>query len=213
MTIALSTAKPGSRGERSIMVYCMPPVIEQAKKAVCCLQTRQRERGVLPNKEPHVKDSPILKRAEKAYKESLIYGGLRELSARERASRCAIRGSYTTHQHLRMLKHCLEQPISNRSPYIREHMALAVRHMMLLRNEDLANLKISSMFIDYVRRLKGGHQKVVMLSFGIERGKTNKGGEMQYACAIRNVEVRRCPLGAMAIYLFDLYHVGSTILL
>ncbi|KAF9944218.1 hypothetical protein BGZ70_004910, partial [Mortierella alpina] len=75
-----------------------------------------------------------------------------------------------------------------------ERFAIAVRHSMLLRDEDLRHLNQNQVAMYHVPNKAGGSQPVVMLVFSLVRGKTNQEGKLQFGTAIRHKDVRRCSL-------------------
>ncbi|KAK3806969.1 MAG: hypothetical protein J3R72DRAFT_347703, partial [Linnemannia gamsii] len=75
---------------------------------------------------------------------------------------------------------------------MREYLALSIRHSMVLRNEDLQNIALANIFMDQITDKNGGKQALNVLVFGLEHGKTNRGGKVQYGLAIRHHDVRRC---------------------
>jgi hypothetical protein len=79
---------------------------------------------------------------------------------------------------------------------------------MMLRDEDLRGVSYSDMFIDPSANLEGGTQSLVYLNLSFHRGKTNKTGKMQYGTAVRHLDVRRCSIGALGFYFYDLFHVS-----
>jgi hypothetical protein len=105
------------------------------------------------------------------------------------------------------LKATWVQEYDNDSTFIREHFSLAIRHSMLLRDEDLRRLNLADMFGYQLPRGVGEVQSVTLLTFSMKQGKTNQNHRQEYGCAIRHEDVRRCSIGALAFYLFDRFQV------
>ncbi|KAF9121787.1 hypothetical protein BG015_005733 [Linnemannia schmuckeri] len=68
---------------------------------------------------------------------------------------------YTVAEHIRCLLYAWRQPINRRSIMIREHFALALRHSMLLRDENVHYLDISDCSMDTFFKQPGGTQEHV----------------------------------------------------
>jgi hypothetical protein len=102
-----------------------------------------------------------------------------------------------------------EQPESASSPAQKLHLSLAIRHAMLLRDEDLRGVNYSDIFMDPAVNKVGGTQNLVYLMFSFHKGKTNKAGKMLYGISVRHSDVRRCSVGALGFYFYDLFHVSS----
>jgi hypothetical protein len=105
------------------------------------------------------------------------------------------------------LKATWVQEFHAESQFIREHFSLAVRHSMLLRDEDLRRLNLADMFGYQLPKGVGEVQTATLLTFSMKQGKTNQNHCQEYGCAIRHYDVRRCSVGALAFYLFDRFQV------
>jgi hypothetical protein len=77
----------------------------------------------------------------------------------------------------------------------------------MLRDEDLRGVSYSDIFIDPATNVIGGTQNLVYLMFAFHRGKTNRTGKLLYGTSVRHSDVRRCGIGALGFYFYDLFHV------
>lgn len=197
----------GKRKQPAREVFNAPislSLISQAKNTLFFLGQRQAERKL--NSNPNgIKFGKMVIDAIGNHFRNIIFSS--DLSPTDHGVGCAIRDSYTVKEHRRALIFCWMQPSGALSPYPREHFALAIRHAMLLRDEDLRRLKFSSMFMMTLPRQPGEVQRIAMLLFHMKMGKTNTTGRKEYACAIRHHDVFRCSLGALAFYFFDRFQV------
>jgi hypothetical protein len=100
-----------------------------------------------------------------------------------------------------------------RFPHIRERFCMTARHHMVLRDEDIRNLKLSDTFCIQQRHNTHGSQLATGLVFAISRGKTNKHRVRLFATAFRHKDFLRCAVGAFAFYMFERFHVSSVFFL
>jgi hypothetical protein len=201
----LSTA-PTSKGRLYLNVPCKIEVSKMAVKALTHLQVCQCARTINPVlSSDSISGSGFIKNAVNHYSESLVYDSV--FSHLEPASKCAIRKAYTNEHHIKCITWAFEHAKPGAGQWVRERMALAIRHAMLLRNEDLQNINLSGIFMDHVVDPGGSGQSVNVLVFGMDHSKTNQVGRIEYGLAVRHEDVRRCAVGAMAMYFFDEYEV------
>jgi hypothetical protein len=85
---------------------------------------------------------------------------------------------------------------------MREHLNLAVRHAMLLCDEDLRGLNISNCTVDPIEQRLGSTQAAIAMVFSVHGGKTSQHGYRQEGITIRHRDVRRCSVGTMNGILF-----------
>lgn len=109
---------------------------------------------------------------------------------------------------VRCLLDAWQQPVSETSPAMRLHLSLAIRHAMLLRDEDLRGITYSDIFMDPASNVVGGTQNLVYLMTSFHKDKTNPSGKMLYGVSSRHSDVRRCSVGALGFYFYDLFHVS-----
>jgi len=201
----LHDIKPDAKGRKVLSVPCGRQTMENALKALCYLQDRQSKRPIRPNEEPELRKSLLINNAIDKYSNDLVVGIL--VNHKDLSAECEIRNAYTVAQHIKCLLYTWAQPITILSPWTREHLALAIRHSMILRNEDLCHLNLADCFMIQVENRDRGSQSAMALVCAMHRGKTNRSGHTQYGCALRHSDVRRCSVGAFAFYLFDRFHV------
>lgn len=119
-----------------------------------------------------------------------------------RDAHCVMRDSYKPAQLIKVLKTVW------RSGTIREQFTISARHHMLLRDQDIRNLNFSDLFTTIIdKQDHRGTQQAVAVVFCIDQGKTLKPGEVKFACAIRHQNIHRCPVSALAFYLYSLLQV------
>ncbi|POM81218.1 Hypothetical protein PHPALM_844 [Phytophthora palmivora] len=88
---------------------------------------------------------------------------------------------------------------------LRGRAAFLVSHYGLLRGENIRDLELADMFS---QKLDGeGFQPSTALVLLIQHGKTNTYGKLQHVGFMRNKNVHVCPIGAIAFYLFERFHV------
>jgi len=82
-------------------------------------------------------------------------------------------------------------------------------HYGLLRGENIRDLELADMLSQV---LDGeGFSESIALVLLIQHGKTNQFGKLQHVGYMRNKEVKTCPIGATALYLFERFHVDNEI--
>ncbi|GJJ71712.1 hypothetical protein EMPS_04069 [Entomortierella parvispora] len=192
-------------GSKVLQVFCESATMDQALKAIVHLQTRQSNRITDPNKAEHLRKSKAIKETLSKYNNDLVIGEL--VNHRNWSASCGIRNTYTIDEHIRCLLDAWQQPVSETSSSMRLHLSLAIRHAMLLRDEDLRGLNYSDIFMDPSINRIGGTQNLVFLMANFHKGKNNQGGKMLYGVSCRHTDVRRCSVGALGFYFYDLFHV------
>jgi hypothetical protein len=128
---------------------------------------------------------------------------------------CAIRDSHNSSKFNDMVSYLWEKKFQEvRGPdlHYRELFCMTSRHNMLLRDEDLRNLNLSDCFASIVTKPRlPGVQQLVLLTFKLNRGKTNPGNQNWYGYCLRHEDVRRCSFSAFAFYMFQLWQVRFTL--
>lgn len=200
----LDTITGDAKGRKKLELPCDKEVMKQAMKALAYLRERQTQRLHSPNTTAPLRSSKILMDALKRYRQQLVWGQLKS----KYSSSCIIRQAYTPRDHTRMF---LDQWwLLGNTPQLRamrEHFALAVRHSMILRDEDLRYLNQSDCSMKQIPNQFGGSQAVLMLVFSMKGDTINQKKKQQYTVAIRHREVLRCSVGALAFYFFDRWKV------
>ncbi|KAG9322912.1 hypothetical protein KVV02_003439 [Mortierella alpina] len=200
----LADIQPDAEGRKVLDVPCGRQTMENALKALYYLQDRQRKRPIRPNLEPKLRKSSLISNVIDKFTNDLVFGIL--VNHKDLSAECEVRDTYTVAQHVKCLLYTWARPISVLSPWTREHLALAIRHSMLLRNEDLSQMNLSDCFMLPVGNRDRGSQAIVALVCAMHREKPIGGGHTQYGCALRHSDARRCSIGALAYYLFDRFH-------
>ncbi|KAF9122054.1 hypothetical protein BGW39_010070, partial [Mortierella sp. 14UC] len=143
-----------------------------------------------------IRKSSAIKTAIDQYAHSLVGGVLRVGHVRRNAnsdvvqtgrdisSNNAATNYYTPRQHISCLLHTWTQLVTPSSKWIREHFNLAVRHNMLLRDEDFRRLNLSSISCDTIPQQPGGTQKILQMIFTMHGDKISKHGTSQYGIAV-----------------------------
>jgi len=88
---------------------------------------------------------------------------------------------------------------------LRGRAAFLVSHFGLLRGENVRDLELADMFSQPLD--KEGFQPCTAMVLLIQHGKTNTYGKLQHCGFMRNKNVHLCPIGAVAFYLFERFHV------
>lgn len=93
-------------------------------------------------------------------------------------------------------------------PHMREWFCMTAWHHMVLRDEDIRNLKLSDTFCIQQKHNTHGSQLATGLVFAILHGKTNKQRVRLFATAFRHKDFLQCTVGAFAFYMFEWFHVS-----
>lgn len=176
--------------------------VKQYKKALTKLHEYQRSCRTIEWPAPN--ESKELLNLIKKYENALVYGQLNTRA--ERDTHCIIRDSYKPDQLVKILEQLW---MSNGKTSIRDMFCLSARHHMLLRDQDLRNLNFSDCFSTVISgKQREGSQQAVALVFSLDKGKTIKDGEVNYACALRHENLHRCPFSLFAFFVFSLFQVS-----
>lgn len=90
---------------------------------------------------------------------------------------------------------------------LRGRACFLLSHYGLLRGENIRELELADMFS---QPLGGeGFSECTALVLLIQHGKTNQYGKLQHVGYMRNKDVRVCPVGAAAMYLFERFHLDK----
>jgi hypothetical protein len=99
--------------------------------------------------------------------------------------------------------------MSDTKTSMRDLFSLSSRHQMLLRDQDIRNLRFSDCFHSTIQqRLAGGKQQAVGVVFCLTEGKNVEPGELRYSCAIRHANPHRCAVSAFAFHLYSILQVS-----
>jgi len=173
-----------------------PYSVSKVEQAIACLrlvQKLQHSRKTSPNTSELSRDYALLDQAREKYNRSLVGGILRAEYVQKNADRELTHGGrdqsangtainhYMVAEHIRCLLYAWRQPINQQSIMIRDHFALAARHSMLLRDENMRNLDLSDCAVDRFVKQPGGTQEVIGMLFTMRGGKTDQRGTPQLA--------------------------------
>ncbi|KAG9061331.1 hypothetical protein KI688_007309 [Linnemannia hyalina] len=164
----LLNAPVDGKGRKMIEIFPVCGTTETASKAMAFLWKLQRERTCLfANNEPSSRDKGLTRKAYRKYRERLV------VSEEFKGSTRQAREPYTERQLITMLAYVAsasapsfstrawretEEPLRhlNTILHIREHICLAARHSMILRDEDLRHLNLTDVIsIDRTRSVRG----------------------------------------------------------
>lgn len=203
----LEQVKPEQDKSKVLYGLCEGATMDQALKTLVHLQSRQSNRVVNPNNASPLRKSTAIRETLSKYNNDLVFGEL--VNHRNWSASCTVRNAYSIDEHIRCLLDSWQQPVSASSPGMKLHLSLALRHAMMLRDEDLRGVCFSDLFMDPAVNVVGGTQNLVYLMFAFHRGKTNKSGKVLYGISARHSDVRRCSVGALGFYFYDLFHVKN----
>ncbi|KAG0234303.1 hypothetical protein BGW42_006695 [Actinomortierella wolfii] len=184
--------------------------IYQARSALAFLLKRQSMRlnEEERNLTPPLLHSNYIGQAIENYNRQLVYGTI--LAPNDDPVRLA----YTPEEHLRMLLQTFLSETPALSPQklkiqIREHAKIAMRHMLLLQDQDLRSLAQCNSYLTHVHLDRNNTIAVqplwvLQLRFW-ENIPDLEFIRVQQVAAVRHVDVRRCAVGAYAFHLFYLF--------
>ncbi|CAD6890814.1 unnamed protein product [Tilletia laevis] len=163
--------------------------------AVTDLYTQQQARGV--NSSAHPRPGPVR-----------MLLGTRKLEERDRKKREHVdRGigtaldGYNQSQFCNVSNYFL---LRNNETGLRDRLAFLISHYALLRGENARNLELADLHhLDLEGEGPSDCFAVVLL---LANGKANQAGRVEYGSFLRNRDVRVCPIGGLALYLFSRFH-------
>jgi hypothetical protein len=209
LPIVLSKVPEDARGRKRLDIPVGHAVLDNARKALRYLAECQAGRLVHPNTaytSSTNNNADVKKMIDRHLENDLIRGTMK--ARQDKGESCKFRDSYSNVEHLRMLSYTWSNAGLVTAPLIREHLAVAASHGMLLRGEDLRGLAFANCFIQQIPKGRLDSHPVHMLTFVLEEGKTIVGERKEYAGAVRHEDVRRCVVGAFAFYVYDRFHVS-----
>ncbi|KAE8183507.1 hypothetical protein CF328_g8161 [Tilletia controversa] len=87
---------------------------------------------------------------------------------------------------------------------LRDRLAFLISHYALLRGDNARKLELADLHhLDLAGEGPSPCFAVVLL---LANGKTNQAGRVEYGSFLRNRDVRVCPVGCLALYLFSRFH-------
>ncbi|KAF9164305.1 hypothetical protein DFQ26_001615, partial [Actinomortierella ambigua] len=170
-----------TEGRKTLQVPLGRETMLISLKALVFLHSRQRTRRLRPNGHPNLRQDKTVTSLIDNYLQGLVWGTVN-------ATRDYTCDAYSVPDHVRLLLDCW---VNHPRPALplwpndlalraREHFALAIRHSMLLHDEDLRNLNLSDCFMDQLDTDETGTQTLSMLLFTFHRSKTDHTGKQKF---------------------------------
>ena len=186
------------------------PTVRGVVKALVSEWEKQRAQGF--NKYEHPGRSLIVKTIMAQYERRLIQ--VKITASLDRAANCPLRDVYSVDKYVEMMAK-LWRPVINkkyralRDTHIATRMSIALRHQMVLRDQDVRDLDLADCFsVSVHKSVRGVLSPIFGLVFSYRTGKSVTGGTTQFAVALRHREYARCAVGAFAFHLFERFHVS-----
>jgi hypothetical protein len=88
---------------------------------------------------------------------------------------------------------------------LRNRADVLVGYCILSRSQSMRYIEFADMFS--LEMPNEGPTPCHALVIIMNRGKTNRGGKIEYGAMMRNKNVHKCPIGAVALYLFSRFHL------
>ncbi|CAD6946408.1 unnamed protein product [Tilletia laevis] len=168
-------------------------------KAIVNLWETQTLQG--RNHFPHPREGALLKAFTKALKQ-----GRSALAAArlDDAWKHTLKDGYDPEEHERISRWYLKQEAEggqeDEASWVRARFDFLMQHAIMGRSEDLRHAKLSSLYL-YTTC------KAVVVS--IRHSKTNTEARREFGIAARHKNVETCPIGALALYLFQRFHLRN----
>ncbi|KAI8359581.1 hypothetical protein B0O80DRAFT_233996 [Mortierella sp. GBAus27b] len=99
---------------------------------------------------------------------------------------------------------------------LRNRLSYAWNHFLACRGENLRGARLCDLFPHDFTRFTGTGtaQEGSQITFGVVlqmlRGKTNRHADKRFGSIIRNVDVEMCPMGSLAFYFFEKWHLKGS---
>jgi len=90
---------------------------------------------------------------------------------------------------------------------LRDRLDICWLHFMMCRGESTRKARLPDLFSHEVTDPNGGGQFTLGIVLLMLQGKTNKSGRQNYGVVVRNKDVQICPIGALALYMFEYWGV------
>ncbi|KAE8237953.1 hypothetical protein A4X06_0g9048, partial [Tilletia controversa] len=116
-----------------------------------------------------------------------------------------LRNGYGEDEFHSVSKWFLSQAVKQRPNAYRARLEFLWQHAIMGRAGDMRNAKLRHFYISELPQSEP--QRCVAVVQSIFEGKTNKNGRPERGVVARAKEVVRCPVSALAFYLFERYHV------
>ncbi|KAE8238773.1 hypothetical protein A4X06_0g8631, partial [Tilletia controversa] len=177
--------------------------IETHIKAVVNLWETQTLQG--RNYFPHPRNGALMKAFTKALKH-----GRSALAAAKfnDAWKHTLKDGYDPEEYQRISRWYLKQEETageDRDAWVRARFDFLMQHAIMGRSEDLRNAKLSYLYVHTVPQSRPQTCKAVVVS--IRHSKTNVDARREFGIAARHKNVETCPIGALALYFFQRFHM------
>ncbi|CAD6984851.1 unnamed protein product [Tilletia controversa] len=175
-------------------------------KAIVNLWETQTLQG--RNHFPHPREGALLKAFTKALKQ-----GRSALAAArlDDAWKHTLKDGYDPEEHERISRWYLKQEAEggqeDEASWVRARFDFLMQHAIMGRSEDLRHAKLSSLYLYTVPQSRPQTCKAVVVS--IRHSKTNTEARREFGIAARHKNVETCPIGALALYLFQRFHLRN----
>ncbi|KAE8228169.1 hypothetical protein CF326_g6910, partial [Tilletia indica] len=159
------------------------------------------------NTNPHPRNGALLKAFLKA-----IRRGRSSLAAarQDDAWRHTLKDGYSEEEFAKVSRWYLSQaasesPMDWTSTVWRARFDFLMQHAIMGRSEDLRNTKLATMYMHKVPQSRPHPCDAVIVT--IRHSKTNLESRKQFGVAARHRGVELCPVGALALFFFERFHV------
>lgn len=208
VTTAVCTIIANRRGTYGISVPIGKETVEAILKALVHECNQQKAAG-----ENHFDKScnaPQVVNAISAYFRKLVVDKVSPTL--DRGAYCALRDGYDIEAFYRLMVTLWKGDYpkwNKRKTYLRDRVAINLRHQMVLRDEDLRKLDLSDCFTEVITTtLYKTPRSIPGLAICLRSGKTQADFEKNYALMFRQKDYLRCGVGAFAFYMFERFMVS-----
>ncbi|KAE8217270.1 hypothetical protein CF319_g8604 [Tilletia indica] len=159
------------------------------------------------NTNPHPRCGALLK----AFTKAIRRGRSALADARQDdAWRHSLKDGYNEEEYAQISKWYLSQaglesPLEWTSTVWRARFDFLMQHAIMGRSEDLRNAKLATLYIHKVPQSRPHPCNAVIVS--IKHSKTNLESRKEFGVAARHRDVELCPVGALALFFFERFHV------
>ncbi|KAE8226620.1 hypothetical protein CF326_g7676 [Tilletia indica] len=161
------------------------------------------------NSNPHPRSGALLK----AFIKAIRRGRSALADARQDdAWKHSLKDGYDQEEYTRISKWYLEQA-SSQTPQAwtgtawRARFDFLMQHAIMGRSEDLRNAKLSSLYIHKIPQSRPHPCNAVVVT--LKHSKTNVESRKEFGVAARHRDVELCPVGALALFFFERFHVKN----
>lgn len=157
-----------------------------------------QQTNLYTNTHPHPRDATVTQLLRNVQQQTTA---TRKQNYTDRGTGSLLDGCQSTQQFMDMSLHSMERhDIRGRACYFLSHYGL-------LRGKNVRELELADML---AQPFDGeGFSECIALVLLIHHGKTNQNEKLQHVGYMRNKDVRVCPVGVVAVYLFERSHVDT----